>query len=56
MLEHIDMYTVLMALGIGLVVGIYVGYKIGQNMAEMLRARFDMMRIWHGRRIYRDYF
>ena len=51
-----DMYTVILALCVGLVVGLYLGYKIGQNMAEMLRARFDMTRIWHARKVYRDYF
>jgi membrane protein DedA with SNARE-associated domain len=50
------MYAILIALGVGIVLGIIIGYSIGREMAEMLRARFDMMRIWHNRKAYRDYF
>jgi membrane protein DedA with SNARE-associated domain len=51
-----DLYAVLIALGVGIVIGIFIGYTIGRQMAEMLRARFDMMWIWNSRKNYRNYF
>lgn len=51
-----DMHLLLIVLGVGIAIGIVIGYSVGRQMAEMLRARFDMMWIWHNRKAYRDYF
>jgi hypothetical protein len=36
-----------------LLVGGWVGFWIGVHWAEITRARFDMRKVWHGRRNYR---